>query len=117
MGQLMVITTPHLAPGFQLAGVETLVAESPEQAEVILRQLLVGDKASLVVVQQSLLQVLSSALKRQIAVVPPRGETSHQPIIMAIPDARPALFQETRRHQLSELMRRTIGFQITFTAE
>jgi hypothetical protein len=36
MGQLMVVTTPDLAPGFQLAGVEIFVAEGPEQAEATL---------------------------------------------------------------------------------
>jgi hypothetical protein len=53
---------------------------------------------------------MSPALKRQI-------EISYQPVVIDIPDAQPTLSQETRRHQLSELMRRVIGFQITFTAE
>ncbi len=32
MAQLIVITNPGLAPGFQLAGVETYAAETPEEA-------------------------------------------------------------------------------------
>lgn len=111
MGQLMVIATPELAPGFQLAGVETLVVESPAQAEATLSQLLASDNISLVVVCRSLLQGVSSRLKRQI-------ETSYPPVVVDIPDGQPALFPpESRRHQLNELMRRTIGFQMTFTSD
>ena len=110
MGQLMVITTPPLAPGFQLAGVETFVVENAEQGEIVLAQLLARDETGLVAVSQSLLQMISPRLRRQI-------ETSDHPVVIGIPDARSTLSQETRRHQLSELMRRIIGFQITFTAE
>jgi vacuolar-type H+-ATPase subunit F/Vma7 len=110
MGQLMVITTPALAPGFQLAGVETFAVDSPEQAEAILRPLLAGDKASLVVVHRGWLQAMPPLLKRQI-------EMSYRPVVIDIPDVTPTLPQETRRHQLAKLMRRIVGFQITFTAE
>lgn len=113
----MVITTPDLAPGFKLAGVETFAVENAEQAEAILTQLLAGDEASLVVVGRSLLQALSPRLKRQIAAVTHRGETHYHPVVMDFPDTGPTLSQETRRHQFSELMRRVIGFQITFTTD
>jgi vacuolar-type H+-ATPase subunit F/Vma7 len=111
MGQLMIITTPDLAPGFQLAGVETLVVKSPAQAEAALNQLLASNNASVVVICRSLLQGVSSPLKRQI-------EASYPPVVVDIPDGLPALFpQGTRRHQLNELIRRTIGFQMTFTSD
>jgi vacuolar-type H+-ATPase subunit F/Vma7 len=71
---------------------------------------LAGDKTSLVVVCRSLLQGVSSPLKRQI-------EASYRPVVVAIPDSQPTLPQETRRHQLSEFMRRTIGFQMTFSSD
>ena len=40
MGRLIVITTPDIALGFQLAGVETFAVESGAQAETVLRTLL-----------------------------------------------------------------------------
>jgi vacuolar-type H+-ATPase subunit F/Vma7 len=111
MGQLIIIATPELAPGFQLAGVETFVVERPAHAEAILNQLLADKSASLVVVCRSLLQGVSSPLKHQI-------EANYPPVVVDIPDGQPALFpQEAHRHQLDEFIRRTIGFQMTFTSD
>ena len=86
------------------------MVEGSAQAEATLSQLLAGDKASLVVVCRSLLQGVSFQLKRQI-------EASYGPVVIDIPDGQPVLPQESRRRQLSELMRRTIGFQMTFSSD
>lgn len=106
----MVITTPNLAPGFQLAGVETFAVDSVEQGEKILRQLLSGNEASLIVVWRGLLQAMSPALRRQI-------ESSYHPVVMDIPGSMPTPAHGERRRQISELIRRAIGFQITFGGE
>lgn len=110
MGRLMVITTPDLASGFQLAGVETLVVEDVTQAETVLRQLLVKGEASLIVVGRALLQAMDARLQRQV-------ETSYQPLVMAIPGAMPTLARREYRRHITELIRRAIGFQITFSEE
>lgn len=110
MGRLIVITTPDLACGFQLAGVETLVVEDVTQAETVLRQLLVKGEASLIVVGRALLQAVDARLQRQV-------ETSYQPLVMAIPGAMPTLAQREHRRHITELIRRAIGFQITFSEE
>ena len=110
MGRLMVITTPDLAPGFQLAGVETFAVAQVEQAEEILKRLLNGDEASLIVVRRGLLQAMSPRLLRQI-------ESSYRPVVMAIPGGVPAHPGEERRHYIAELIRRAIGFHITFDSE
>jgi vacuolar-type H+-ATPase subunit F/Vma7 len=106
----MVITTPDLAPGFQLAGVETFAVESVEKAEEILRKLLAGDEASLIVIRRGLWQAMPPRLRRQI-------ERSYRPVVMDIPGSAPTLSGETRRRQIAELIRRAIGFQITFGTE
>ncbi|MDH3674439.1 MAG: V-type ATP synthase subunit F [Anaerolineae bacterium] len=107
MGRLMVITSPDLAPGFQLAGVETFVAEGVETAERILRKLLTGDEASLIVVHRELLQGMGPRLRRQI-------ELSYRPVVVDIPAGMPIAPGEERRRYVSELIRRAIGFHITF---
>jgi vacuolar-type H+-ATPase subunit F/Vma7 len=107
MGRLMVITTPDLTPGFQLAGVETFAVENPDQAETVLRQLMTGGEASLIVVRQGLLEAMSAPLQQQVRY-------SYQPVVIAIPDGVPTTPGRRRQHYLSELIRRTIGFQITF---
>jgi hypothetical protein len=43
----MVITTPDLAPGFQLAGAEAFAVESAGEAERVLQELVEGVEASL----------------------------------------------------------------------
>lgn len=110
MSRLMVITTPDLAPGFQLAGVETFAVENAEKAEGILRELLTGAEASLIVVRQDLLQAMPPRLQRQL-------EASYRPLVMAIPGGGPTAPAEERRHYIAELIRRAIGFHITFGAE
>lgn len=110
MGRLMVITTPDLASGFQLAGVETFAAADPAEAEAILRKLLSGGEASLIAVRRALLEAMDVRLQRQV-------ETTYQPVVMAIPGAMPILAREQRYWAISELIRRAIGFQITFGTE
>ena len=106
----MVITTPDTATGFQLAGAETFSVDNPDQAEQILTRLLEGQEASLIVIRQDLLQAVSSRLQR-------RAEASYQPVVMAIPGVGPAIQANDRRQHISELIRRAIGFHITFGAE
>lgn len=110
MGRLMVITTVDLAPGFQLAGVETFAAEDGPAAEAALRDLLRQGGASLIAVHQDFLRVMDPLLQRRI-------ETTFPPVVLAIPGG--ILLQEAdkRRRYISDLIQRVIGFQITFERE
>jgi len=110
MGRLIVITTPDLAPGFQLAGVETFAVESGAQAEAVLRTLLAGGEASLIAVPQELLQAIDPRMRRQL-------DTSSSPVVIAIPGGTPTRPGEEHRQRIVELIRRAIGFHITFGAE
>ena len=103
----MVITTPDLAPGFQLAGVETFAVENANQAETVLRELLTEGEASLIVVRQGLLEAMDSRLQRQVRY-------SYRPVVIAIPGSVPTTPGRRRHHYISELIRRAIGFRITF---
>jgi len=107
MGRLMVITTPDLAAGFQLAGVETFAVENLEAGEALLTELLARGEASLIAVPQALLQILQPRLRRQI-------EANYQPLVVAIPAGKLTTAEAGRRHYITELIRRAIGFQITF---
>ena len=106
----MVITTPDLALGFQLAGVETFSVEGVEEAERVLHDLLEAGEASLIVVRQDLLGAMPLRLQRQI-------EASYRPIVMAIPGGTPTTLGDEHRRYIAELIRRAIGFHITFGAE
>lgn len=106
----MVITTPDLAPGFQLSGAETFAVESTEEAERVLRQLLEGGEASLIVMRQDLLRAMPPRLQRHV-------ETSYRPVVMAVPGGTPTSSAEEHRRYIAELIRRAIGFHITFGTE
>ena len=107
MGRLIVVTTPDMATGFELAGVEAFAAQSPQEAETILRGLLESEEASLIAVRQDLLDSIDPRLRRQV-------ETSYRPLVMLIPGGTPASPGEERRRYIAELIRRAVGFHITF---
>jgi V/A-type H+/Na+-transporting ATPase subunit F len=110
MGRLMVITSSDLAPGFELAGVETFAAEDPAQAQALLRELMAGDEASLIAIRQDFLHGVDGRLQREI-------DRSYRPLVMAIPGGTPVLPGEERRQYIAELIRRAIGYHITFGPE
>lgn len=106
----MVITSPDLAPGFQLAGVETFAVDGVDEAAAALRRLLAEDEAGLIVIRRAWVDRLDTQLQHLI-------ETSYRPVVMAIPDGKPVTGTAGARHDLAEFIRRAIGFQITFGAE
>lgn len=110
MGRLMVITTPDLAPGFQLAGVETFAVDSTKRAEAILRKLMTGNEASLIVIHREFLQAMDPGLQRQI-------ELSYRPVVVDLPGGLSATPGEGHRRHIIEVIRRAIGFHITFGSE
>jgi V/A-type H+-transporting ATPase subunit F len=103
----MVITTPELASGFELAGVETFTAEDGQQAESILRRLLKERDASLIAIDERFMKDINPRLQRQL-------ETSYQPVVMPIPGGAQAVPGEERRRYIASLIRKAIGFHITF---
>lgn len=110
MGRLIVVTTPDIALGFQLAGVETFAVETPKDAQALLQQLLATDEDSLIAVCQELLADVPPRLQQRIAA-------SYRPVVMPIPGGAPTVTGEGRQRYIAELIRRAVGFHITFGAE
>ncbi len=106
----MIITSSDLAPGFELAGVETYCADHPAQAQALLRELMAGDEASLIAIRQDFLRGADLRLQREI-------DRSYHPVVMVIPGGTPGLPEEGRQRYIAELIRRAIGFHITFGPE
>jgi vacuolar-type H+-ATPase subunit F/Vma7 len=107
MGNLLVITTPDLAPGFQLAGVETFAVDTVAEAEATLTTLLDDRDTSLIIVRRALLQAMNPHLQRRL-------ESSAQPVVMSIAGRPTSIPGHDHQHHLSELIRRTVGFHINF---
>jgi vacuolar-type H+-ATPase subunit F/Vma7 len=107
MAQLTVITHPDLAPGFQLAGVKTYLAENAEIARHQLVELLDEGEAGVIAIDQPYLASLDPKTRRRI-------EEGYRPVVIGLPTGHAGTAEASRRRQLAELIRRAIGVRITF---
>lgn len=116
MARVVVITEPLLAPGYQLAGVETIVARSATEAGQHLRALLAGagpqgaEPVGVIGVHAPYLAHLDEDLQRRI-------EAMTLPVVIALPSGAVAVAGETYREQVVRMLQRAIGYQITFAPE
>lgn len=107
MARLIVITTPDLAPGFRLAGVTTLPAESSEAAADVLARLVDVEREDGVIgVHEPFLVGLDGRLRRRL-------DDLVEPIVVAIPTGdKDGL--GWRRGRLAEMLQRAVGREMTF---
>jgi vacuolar-type H+-ATPase subunit F/Vma7 len=110
MSRLMIITRPSLAAGFQMAGVEAYPAEDAESAQEVLEGQLAGEEINLIAIDDGLLAMMDPNFVR-------RMQASGRVLYMAIPGGRPLGREASRRHRIAEMIRKAIGFQITFKDE
>ena len=110
MSRLLVLTRPALVSGFQLAGVNAYGAEDVETAQEMVENWLANGEAGLLAVDDGLLAEMNPALLRRLA-------SSDQLPYMAIPGGGPLGPEATRKYRISEMIRRAIGFHITFKGE
>ena len=115
MGRVIVITTPELSPGYQMAHVQTIVARSAREAQTRLEPFLAdasvyrGD-ISVIAIHSAYLADMDEAVRRRI-------DTQPLPAVVALPTGLAQGGEAPRREQLASMLRRAIGFEITFQAE
>ena len=110
MSRLLVVTRPTLVSGFHLAGVEAFPAEDAEDAQRLIAEWLEANETGLLAVDDGLLAGFDPAFRRRL-------EASDQLPHLAIPGGEPLGPAGSRRRQIAELIRRAIGFHITFRGE
>ncbi len=110
MSRLIILTRPSLAPGFQLAGVEAFTAQDADAAQRLVAAWLEAGEAGLLALDDGLLADFDPALWRRLEAA------EHLPYI-SIPGGGPLEPGTTRRRHITELIRRAIGFHITFQGE
>jgi V/A-type H+-transporting ATPase subunit F len=110
MSRLVVLTDSETALGFQLTGVEVIRADDFESARAQLLELMRDANVGLIAVNAALLEQLDELTRRRI-------EASYKPVVVSLPAAGPAMGLPSRREYLAALIRRAIGFQITFPGE
>ena len=110
MSRLIVVTRPALIHGFQLAGVDAYGAEDVESAQELIESWLGAGEIGLLAIDDGLLERMDPAFIRRL-------ETSDQLPFLAIPGGRPLGPESSRKYRIAEMIRRAIGFHITFKGE
>jgi len=110
MGRVIVITTPEMASGYQMAHVHTIVVGSAKEAQTCLEGLLTDSDVSVIAIHSAYLADIDDAVRRRIEALP-------VPAVVAVPAGPAQRGEAPRREQLASMLRRAIGFEITFQAE
>ncbi len=106
MAKLCVITSPALADGFRLAGVEVHPAETAEAARSVLASLVRREEVGMVAVDATYYESLDARTRTRL-------ERQYPPVVIAIPAPTRAAPGERRAHYIHELIQRAIGVKVT----
>jgi vacuolar-type H+-ATPase subunit F/Vma7 len=107
MSRLLVVSRPSLVPGFHLAGVEAFPADDAEEAQRLIAGWLGAREAGLLIVDDELLAGFDPAFRRRL-------EAADQLPHIAIPGGETPGAAVSQRSQIAELIRKAIGFHVTF---
>lgn len=110
MSHLIIVTRPALAAGFHLAGVEAFAAEDVESAQELISGWLEEGEEGLLAIDEGLLAHMEPAFIKSLGAAP------YLPYV-SIPGGRLVGPEISRRHRIAEMIRRAIGFHITFKGE
>jgi len=110
MSRLLILSRPPLVSGFRLAGVDAYGAEDVESAQEIIESWLMVNEAGLLAIDDGLLEHMDPTLVKRL-------EASENMPYLTIPGGGPLGPEVSRRHRIAEIIRRAIGFHITFKGE
>jgi vacuolar-type H+-ATPase subunit F/Vma7 len=110
MSRLLVVTRPVLAIGFQLAGVDAYGAEDVETAQELIGTWLDAGEMGLLAIDDGLLTRMDPAFVKRL-------EAAEDLPYLAIPGGEPLGPEASRQYRIAEMIRRAIGFHITFKGE
>ena len=110
MSRLLILSRPPLVPGFHLAGVDAFGAEDVESAQELIESWLMANESGLLVIDDGLLEHMDPTFVKSL-------EASENMPYLSIPGGGPLGPEVSRRHRIAEMIRRAIGFHITFKGE
>lgn len=110
MSQLFVITRPGLVPGFQLAGVDAHGAQDVETAQELISTWLDTGEEGLIAIDDGLLALMDARFLKQLS-------SSEHLLFLPIPGGKPLEPEASQRNRITALIRKAIGFHITFKGE
>jgi vacuolar-type H+-ATPase subunit F/Vma7 len=110
MSQFFVVTRTGLVPGFQLAGVDAYGVEDVETAQELIEKWLVAGEIGLLAIDDGLLAHMDANFLKRL-------DSSEHLLYLVIPGGRALGPEVSQRHRIATLIRRAIGFHITFKGE
>jgi len=110
MARLAVITDPTLAPGFRMAGVEVHTARTSDEAKALMHALMSEADMAIIAMNVNFLSDFDEPTRRRI-------EESTTPVVVALPAGEAVPPEARRSRRIAELIRRAIGFRISFKGE
>lgn len=108
-GELVVVAGPRAELGFRLAGARTLTCDSAAEATTLVDDLARRGEAAVIAVHGALWSQLSPATQRRLTEL-------DAPLVVGIPTGDGQAIA-THQAELSDLLTRAVGFQITFEEE
>ena len=110
MSRLLIVTRASLVPGFRLAGVDAYGAEDVETAQELIDGWLKTGEVGLLAIDDGLVEHMAPSLIKRL-------EDSEVLPYLTIPGGEPLGPEVSRKHRIAEMIRRAIGFHITFKGE
>ena len=110
MSQLFIVTRPTLVTGFHLAGIDAYGAEVVETAQELIDKWLNAGEVGLLAIDDGLLAHMDAAFLKRL-------DASENLPYLAIPGGQPLGAEASQRHRIAAMIRRAIGFHITFKGE
>ena len=110
MSRLIILTRPDLVTGFRLAGVEAFTADSVESAQEMVQNWIVKNEEGLLAIDEGLLERMDPIFLKQL-------DSAERLPYIPFPGGEPLGPETSRKYQIAEMIRRAIGFHITFKGE
>jgi V/A-type H+-transporting ATPase subunit F len=105
MFTLAVLTNAKTAPGFRLAGVEVVEAETVDSARRELVELLNDQRMGIIGVEASLADCIDNALQAKI-------DALYRPVVVILPSTTGEIGEESKRMYLQRIIKKAIGFEM-----
>jgi vacuolar-type H+-ATPase subunit F/Vma7 len=110
MSRLLVLTSPSLVHGFYLAGVEAVGAASAAEAQQVTLTWLDAGETGLLAIDEVLLAGFDPTVRQRL-------EAATQLPHLALPSGEAAEAEVSARKHIADLIRRAVGFHLTFRGE
>jgi vacuolar-type H+-ATPase subunit F/Vma7 len=110
MGRLLVLTRPDQVTGFRLAGVDAYAAEDVEAAQELVDSWLAAGEEGLLAIDDGIWERMEPALVKRLAA-------AEKLPFLVIPGGESLGPEASRKYRIAEMIRRAIGFHITFKGE